>query len=75
MNNVPPVCANSSWNMFDYDGRNKNFFCCHAGLIGVKPKYSDPGLCLEADQNISSQQLAMPVSFHFKSIRILLGVL
>ena len=73
MVNLSPICANSTWDMFDLNGHKSKFFCCHPGFIGVKPKYYGPGLCLEADQKVSPTQLATPVSLLSDVVECCLG--
>jgi FPC/CPF motif-containing protein YcgG len=62
MKSLPPNCANSSWGMFDNDGKKKDYFCCHQGKVGLKSQNYKPGICIDADQNVAVTQLANPVS-------------
>jgi hypothetical protein len=54
-----PVCANSSWNMFEL-GQN-NYFCCEQGQVGVIPQAGYAGICQAGGQGVPSSLLATMV--------------
>jgi hypothetical protein len=54
-----PVCANSSWNMFDL-GEN-SYFCCEQGQVGVIPQTGYAGICQAGSQGVPSSLLATMV--------------
>ncbi|RFU29253.1 hypothetical protein B7463_g7097, partial [Scytalidium lignicola] len=51
-----PVCANTSWTMFIYEGNY--FFCCDPAKIAVKPITGIGGLCVPAEQVVPTSLLA-----------------
>jgi hypothetical protein len=54
-----PVCANSSWNMFEL-GQN-HYFCCEQGQVGVIPQAGYAGICQAGGQDVPSSLLATMV--------------
>jgi hypothetical protein len=54
-----PVCANSSWNMFDLGGNT--YFCCEQGQVGVIPQTGYAGICQAGSQGVPSSLLATMV--------------
>jgi hypothetical protein len=58
-----PVCANSTWNMFQIEQvGNRDFFCCPNGYIGVLPSSGAAGICEASGANIPVSRLATMAS-------------
>lgn len=55
-----PVCANSSWNMYQLDSRT--YFCCKPGQYGVLPLGGYTGICQPNDQVVASSLIASAAS-------------
>lgn len=55
-----PVCANSSWNMYEVGGLlgQGSYFCCEQGQIGVMPVTGYAGICQAQGQAVPSSLLA-----------------
>ena len=56
-----PVCANSSWNMFNLGGNN--YFCCELGQVGVIPLTGYAGICQAGSQGVAASLLATRVGY------------
>jgi hypothetical protein len=55
-----PVCANSSWNMYEVGGAlgQGSYFCCEQGQVGVMPITGYAGICQAQGKAVPSSLLA-----------------
>ncbi|PMD16577.1 hypothetical protein NA56DRAFT_753141 [Hyaloscypha hepaticicola] len=54
-----PVCANSSWNMYELGGlQTNNYFCCEQDQVGVLPETGYAGICQGKDQALPTSRSA-----------------
>lgn len=54
-----PVCANSTWNMYELiTFGSTNYFCCEQGQVGVIPTAGYAGICQAQGQAVPSSLLA-----------------
>ena len=55
-----PVCANSSWNMYEVGGLlgQGSYFCCEKGQVGVMSTTGYAGICEAQGQAVPSSLLA-----------------
>jgi len=57
VNNVP-VCANSTWNMYEMLFPSTTYICCEPGTVGVIPISGSAGMCEPPDADTPSSRLA-----------------
>jgi len=57
-----PVCANSTWNMYELDLDARSFFCCEPGQYGVLPVSGYAGICEPNDLVVASSLIATAAS-------------